>query len=380
MRTPCLYLIAGEASGDLLGAGLIRSLRERAPHIRIEGVGGPLMEAEGLASLFPYTDLSIMGFSEILPHLPKLLRRLRETRAHIEALQPDAVITIDSPGFAFRLAAKLMAGAKTKAIKRIHYVAPSVWAYKPERAARTAKLFNCLLALLPFEPPYFEKEGLKTVFVGHPVVWDVPHGDASAFRHLHGLHESEPILLLLPGSRMGEVKRHLDLFLAAASRLHSCRPVIIAGTQVQDYIRIHAPKNAIIADFNEKEDAFATASLALSKSGTVTLELAAHHVPTVVAHRVSPLSAWLLRRLIRIPYVSLVNIALKREILPELLQERATAASIGDALQRLTTPLAQAAQRSGCDEAILALRGPHSFSPSDAAANAILNCVHGQTG
>ncbi len=168
MKPPLIYLIGGEASGDALGAGLMRSLRAAQPDIRFAGIGGEAMQREGLDSLFPYTDLSIMGFLEVVPHIPALLKRLRQTAHDIAARQPAAVVTIDSPGFNFRLARALKANADTARIKRIHYVAPSVWAYKPGRARKTARLFDALLALLPFEPPYFEKEGLKTTFVGHP--------------------------------------------------------------------------------------------------------------------------------------------------------------------------------------------------------------------
>ena len=166
MSGPLIYLIAGEASGDALGADLMRGLKAQRPDIRFAGIGGKTMQREGLASLFPYDELSIMGFLEVVPHIPALLRRLRETAIDIHEKQPDAIVTIDSPGFNFRLAQALKNNAQTAHIKRIHYVAPSVWAYKPKRARKTAALFDALLTLLPFEPPYFEKEGLDRKSVG----------------------------------------------------------------------------------------------------------------------------------------------------------------------------------------------------------------------
>jgi len=372
MKPPLIYLIAGELSGDALGAGLMRSLRAAQPGICFAGIGGEAMQREGLTSLFPYSDLSFMGFLEVVPHIPALLRRLRETALDIAAKQPEAVVTIDSPGFNFRLARALKANPDTARIKRIHYVAPSVWAYKPARARKTARLFDELLALLPFEPPYFEKEGLKTTFVGHPVLWQTGKSDPSLFRVRHVIGADTPLLLVLPGSRTDEVERHLPVFLEAAKALPDYKVVIVASPQVRNRIRDAVTPPTLVVDIAEKQDAFASATVALSKSGTITLELACAGVPTVVAHKVSVVSAWLIRRMALIPFVSLVNIAAKKEILPELIQERCTPDRIAHELMRLAQPDMMLEQRQQCLGVLQMLRGQEMLHPNDAAAAVVL--------
>jgi lipid-A-disaccharide synthase len=374
MKAPLIYLVAGEASGDALGSGFMRALKTLQPDARFSGIGGEAMQREGLQSFFPYSELSLMGFMEVVPHIPAMLRRIRETAQDIAQKQPSVVVTIDSPGFTFRLAKALKENPLTASIKRIHYVAPSVWAYKPGRAAKTALLFDTLLTLLPFEPPYFEKEGLKSVFAGHPVLWNKQKGDAEAFRKRHGIAADARLMLVLPGSRRGEIKYHLDLFLDAAKTLQGFTPVILAGPQVKETILQQAP-NTLVVDIGEKNDAFAAAELALTKSGTISLELAAAGVPMVVAHRGNPLSAWLVKRMILIDYVSLANIALNRPIIPELLQEHCNLAEITAALTKLSTPEARNAQLGQYAEALAALRGNNAEDPSMIAARTVLGLI-----
>lgn len=375
MNSPIIYLVAGEPSGDALGAGLMRGLRVDLPDIRFAGIGGVAMQKEGLESLFPYNELSIMGFTEVVPHIPQLLKRIKQTHVDIQQKRPAAVITIDSPGFNFRLARALRDDETIKHIKRIHYVAPSVWAYKPKRAIKTAKLFDLLLTLLPFEPPYFERHGLRSVFTGHPVIWQNMHGDAEAFRKRYNIPINADILLILPGSRPGEVRMHLDIFMQAAKTLGSYVPVILAGSLVHETIQSLVPQGTIIADIGEKHDAFAAATLALSKSGTITLELAVAGVPMVVAHKVNAFSAWLIRRMIQIPYASLVNIAAKAEIVPELIQERCNSKDISAALLQLASTEARNAQRAACGESIRILKGDSTASPNMLAAQEVIRCI-----
>lgn len=369
---PLVYFIAGEASGDALGAGLMQGLKTLSPGIQFTGIGGDAMQYEGMKSLFPYQELAVMGFWEVLPHIPKFLRLLRETADDIARKKPDVVVTIDSPGFTFRLAKMLKNELHTQHIKRIHYVAPSVWAYKPQRAHKTAELFDLLLAILPFEPPYFEKEGLKTIFVGHPVLMQSQKGDAAAFRKRHRIAPDERILLVLPGSRMGEVHRHLPVFLAAVKKLQGFRVAILAAPHVKEKIRNAVPPEMMLCDFAEKKDAFAAAALALSKSGTITLELAATGVPTVVAHKVSAISAWIIRMMLLIRYASLVNIAVDKEIVPELMQEKCTEEEIVSALTHLNNPQEIQKQRADVVEAINLLRGNNPEAPGMIAAKAVL--------
>ncbi|GAO98007.1 lipid-A-disaccharide synthase [Caedimonas varicaedens] len=203
-----VYLIAGEASGDQVGGRLMQAL-QRKSDVTFSGIGGMHMEQQGLRSLFPMSDLSIMGIFEVLPHIPHLLKRLGETEHDILKKRPDVVVTIDSPGFNFRIAKRL----KKKGFPVIHYTAPTVWAWRPGRAKKAAKLLTHLLTLFPFEPPYFEKEGLFTTFVGHPLIeMDISPQRREGFRQRYGYTEEQPLLCLLPGSRQKEVDKLLPLF------------------------------------------------------------------------------------------------------------------------------------------------------------------------
>src|SRR5579884_2215300 len=205
-----VYIIAGEHSGDLIGAHLMQSLREQSTrHIQFYGVGGDRMAAEGIESLFPYYELSMMGFVEILPYVFNMAVRISQTVDDILAKKPNMIITIDSPGFCFRVVERLR--KENLAAHYIHYVAPTVWAYKPERAAKCAKLYDHMLVLLPFEPPYFEKVKLPCTWVGHPVIAETMAGNAQAFRKKYEIADSTTVFTLLPGSRKGEVERHMPI-------------------------------------------------------------------------------------------------------------------------------------------------------------------------
>lgn len=380
-----VYLIAGEASGDLLGAGLIEALKrhERAP-IAFSGIGGERMQAAGLKSLFPYHELSLMGFAEIVPHMVSLLARIHQTVEDIITKQPDVVITIDSPGFNFRVAARLRREG-LKHTKLVHYVAPTVWAYKPKRAARCAELFDAMLCLLPFEPPFFEAEGMAARFVGHPVAAQ-PLRDGAAFRAQHGLTPDQPVLLMMPGSREGEIRRHLPIFAQAVQRFSAVAPELALLVPVAArLLPMLAPyfegcpyRAVLLGDPAVKWDAFAASDLALIKSGTSSLEVARAGVPQVVAFRTGKLTAAIARRLITVEQVSLVNILLEQEIIPEFIQERCTAPHLADALGALwQQPELRQRQRAMADTAVSLLQAPGGEPPSDAAAQAVLGCLRG---
>jgi len=370
-----IYIIAGEASGDMLGAGLMQEIKSQNGQIAFAGIGGELMQEQGLQSLFAYSELSIMGFVEVVPHIRKILQRLKQTCQDIENKQPQVVITIDSPGFNFRLAKMLRKNPKTANIKLIHYVAPSVWAYKPKRAAKIAKLFDQLLCLLPFEPAYFEQEGLQSIFVGHQSLWQDKKGDSAAFRSKHNLADSDKLLLVLPGSRRGEVAKHLEIFLEAAKAMPSYKIAVLAGSQVKDMIAEKCGNDVIICDFAEKFDAFAASEIALSKSGTITLELAYYGIPTIVAHKAAPFSAWLIRKMLLIDYVSLVNIAENKEIFPELLQEKCTPQVIIEELKKLGDSQLRSNKKQVCEQAIEILKGGTRRHPNQIAARAVLDMI-----
>lgn len=326
-----IFIIAGEASGDWLGAKLIREMKTLAPDAVFYGIGGQKMAAEGIQSIFPMQEISIMGFAEIVPHLPNLIKRLKQTEQKIRDIKPDIVVTIDSPGFNFRIISKLQ--DLRPAIKFVHYVAPTVWAYKPERAAKIAKLFDHLLVLLPFEPPYFETEGLATTFIGHPVIEDgLGKGDGDGFKAKYKL---DNFILMMPGSRRGELKRNLPIFKKVAESMGQ-NIVIIAADNARALIEPHVKGwnvKTLIVDNSEKADCFAACTAGVIKSGTSGLEFAFAGKPYVVAYKVSPLTAWFLRRIIKIPYVNLINILADEPLVPELIQEECTPEKIITALK-----------------------------------------------
>ena len=379
---PLVYFIAGEPSGDLLGAKLMAALKAKTDgKIRFAGIGGPRMAAEGLESLFPYQDLALMGFVEILPKLPKLLNRIRRTVRHIITLQPNCVVTIDSPGFNFRIAQKIRAHKYGQHLKLVHYVAPTVWAYKPERAAKMRGLFDYLMVVLPFEPPYFERVGLPCSFVGHPIVEGrhLPQGDAARFRHAYDISPEAPILTMLPGSRMGEIDRHLPIFTQVVQRLRLSFPHLVTvvitpphlATEMKERLsHLNWPlKIVLVHEDSVKKDAFAASTLALAKSGTVTLELALAKVAMIVTYQTSKATAWLLRRMIRVKYVTLINILLDKSLIPELLQEDCNPTHLTHNIEQfLMDGKKRKVQIEGAQAALSLLRGTHPNTPSEQAA------------
>ena len=212
-EVPLIWLIAGEPSGDLIGARLIVALRERsAGNVRIAGIGGEAMLEEGLESLFPISDIAVMGLIEIIPRIPLIKRRMRETISRIESDRPDIVVSIDVPGFCY----DIWKGLRGSDIPLVHYVAPTVWAWRPDRAKKFAAELDYLMTLLPFEPPYFEKEGLDTTFVGHPVLeGNAGNGAGPAFRVTHDISSDQTVVAVLPGSRRGEIRKLLSVFRSA---------------------------------------------------------------------------------------------------------------------------------------------------------------------
>ena len=378
-----IYLIAGEASGDLLGAHLMRSLKNQSREpVSFYGIGGDRMAGEGLKSLFPYYELSMMGFVEILPYIFNLMARIQSTVDDILAKQPDIVVTIDSPGFCFRVVEKLR---KEKAkIKFLHYVAPSVWAYKPQRAQKCAGLFDHLLALLPFEPPYFEQVGLPCTWVGHPVVAETAIGNGAAFRQKYEIPPSTTLFTLLPGSRKGEVERHMPIFARAitllAQRIPDLAIAVAVPKNVMAFIAPYfkgCPFRAVVtANEEDKKNAIAAANFAIVKSGTVALEVAMAGVPMLIAYRVNALSAWAFKRIALTRYVNLVNILEQQNVIPELLQESCTPVAIADvAWQLLSNPELQNRQKEQTAAALQKLIPPNGEKPSDIAARAVLSSL-----
>ncbi len=375
-----IWLIAGESSGDVIGARLMAALSKRTPEIRFAGVGGPHMQAGGLASLFPFQDLSLMGLVEVLPRLSLIRRRLRESVADIACLRPAAVVTIDSPGFNLRL----LHGIRPLGIPRAHYVAPQAWAWRESRVRHFPGLWERLLCLLPFEPAFFARHGLAASFVGHPVLESgADKGDASGFRARHGIGSETPAVIVMPGSRPGEVARHGEIFGAALRLLLARHPRLRPFVPAAPAVRSSLPSllagwpaaPVILEREDEKPDAYAAASAALCKSGTSALELALGAVPMVIAYRLNPITGLIARRLVTVRHASLVNLLAGREVVPELLQERCTPEHLATALATLLDDRSAATAQRAAFAPVLASLAPPSGTPSEAAAAVVLDLL-----
>lgn len=381
MSDVSLYIVAGEASGDLLGSRLMEALKSTHHEFQFSGIGGPKMQAQGLKSLFPYSELSLLGIIEVIRHIPRIFKRIHDTFEDIRLKQPSAVITIDAPGFTFRLAERLAKHPETRHIKRIHYVAPTVWAYKPQRVHWVKRIFNHLMVILPFEPPYFDAVEMPCSFVGHQIAWEWKQkGSAQAFLERHSLPADAPVLCLLPGSRMGELKRLMPIFEQTVtllkSRITNITPCIIAAQSIESTIHEMCSKwrfSPLIIPEKEKKDAFAAAQFALAKSGTVALELPLAGVPTVVTYKVSRYSAWALRRMTKLKFVNLINILLNEEIIPEMIQEKCSPELLAVELLKLfESKSVQETQIRRAAEARDMLGINETHSPSERAAAVVL--------
>lgn len=375
---PLIYVIAGEPSGDLIGAKIIAGLREAAQgHVRFAGIGGERMAEQGLSSLVPISDLAVMGLLEVLPHARKILARIKQTVTDIQVRRPAIVVTIDSSGFNWRVARRLReAGDRTKLV---HVVAPMVWAWRAHRAAEIARWYDRLLVLLPFEPPYFEKVGLATTFIGHPVVESgADRGDGVAFRARHNIAAEALLLTVLPGSRGGEVKRLLPIFGAAIAILRQRYPGlrIVVPTLSHVAARVRAAKwpivPIVVETEAEKYAAFAASNAALAASGTVALELAMAHVPSVVTYRINPLTHAVARRMVKVKYANLVNLLLDRPAVPELIQADCTPERLAAAVVPLLEDATARAAQIAAYDAALSMLGRGGEPPSWRAAQEIL--------
>jgi len=386
-----LYLLAGEPSGDKLGAALIDGLNSLAPDITLKGVAGPDMQNAGMDSLFPMEDLSVMGLTEVLPKYPELKRRLNETIEDCLSFAPDALITIDAPDFSLRLAKGVR--EKNPNIKTIHYVAPSVWAWRAGRAEKMARHIDHVMALLPFEPPLMEKTGMSCDFVGHPVV-SAPRAteqEAQDFRQTTGIGDA-PLILILPGSRRNEVTRLAPTFgeaLRTTLAQHPNAKIVLpaaapVASTVQDATR-NWPGDVTVIDPRDdagaeakKRAAFKAADVALAASGTVSLELAANGTPMVIAYDMSWLTWQIMSRMVKVDTVTLINLITKTKTVPEFLGPACKPAAIAEALNALLSDAtAQAAQKKAMAKAMQTL-GESEENPGLRAARSVLRVLADQ--
>ena len=379
---PLIFVVAGEPSGDALGGRLMAALKSRTgDEVRFAGIGGPAMQNEGLESLFPMAELSVMGLIEVLPHARRLLRRMAEAARAVDEMRPDAVVTIDSPSFATGFVRRI----RDRSIPRLHYVAPSVWAWRPWRVHKFKRRFDCILALLPFEPKWFERVGLECRFVGHPVIeYGADRGDGPGFRKQHDIPADAKVICVLPGSRRGEVKRLGPVFAKTLGRLAAKHPGLTAVVPsvptveglVGHMIRDWPVPTVLVAGEAAKYDAMAASDLGLAASGTVAVELALAGVPSVIAYRVALVTAALAGLLLRVKFVSLINLILEVGAVPELLQLKCRPDKLARELERLFGPDG-AAQIEIVQPALDALGRGHT-PPSQRAAEAVLDVIQGR--
>ena len=361
-------LVAGEASGDILGCGLMQAIKQRHPNAEFIGVGGARMEAEGLKSYFPMERLAVMGLVEVLGRLFELLGRRRQLARDLIAAKPDVFIGIDAPDFNLGLELKL----RRAGIKTVHYVSPSVWAWRQKRVLKIREACDLMLTLFPFEAQFYDEHQVPVRFVGHPLADAIPQqADRAAARKALDLPQDEPVVALMPGSRGGEVARLGELFLDAAIRLRALRPGIhfllpCATPERREQLeQMLAGRDLPLTLLNGRShEALAACDAVLIASGTATLEALLYKRPMVVAYRVAPLTYRVLKRLVKSPYISLPNLLAERLLVPELIQDAATP----EALAQAVAPLIDGGQvqTEGFDLIHRALRRDASVSAADA--------------
>ncbi len=382
-----IFLIAGEPSGDALGAKLIRALREEslAP-LEFSGIGGPLMEAEGFESLIDMDEICVMGLFEVIAHLPRLLKLINGVVEEIESFDPAAVVTIDLPDFNFQVAARLKKRNKTNA-RIVHYVAPTVWAWRPGRAQKIAKFLDGMICLFPFEPPHFTKHDLKSVFIGHPISQNNPEeADGAALRDKYDIPQDARVLGLFLGSRPRELKMLSEELKDAAYLLKERYPdlhlIVPTLPSLQfDVMKILEDLDIpayVISDQNVKWDAIAACDVALSVSGTMGLELAYAGIPHVIAYKMHPVSWLLVRLLVKVKHAHLANILLNKDeaIVPEFLQKNFNSLKIAKELIKIfESQKLQKAQTQHAEKIRTMLGKGQLRSPSSKAAEFVLQVM-----
>ena len=367
-----IALVAGEASGDILGAGLMRALKAQHPAVEFIGVGGPLMQAEGLTSYFPMERLSVMGLVEVLGRLRELLARRKLLIQTLIEEKPDVFIGIDAPDFTLNIELKL----RQAGIKTVHYVSPSVWAWRQKRVLKIREGCDLMLTLLPFEARFYEEKGVPVRFVGHTLADTIPlQADRAAARAALGLPDG-PLVALMPGSRGGEVGRLASVFFDAAERLMALKPGVrfvlpCASPQRRAQIETLLEGRSLPLTLLDGQShlALAACDAVLIASGTATLEALLYKRPMVVAYRLAPLTSWILKRMVKSPYISLPNLLAQRLLVPELLQDDATP----EALAQTVLPLIDGGeeQTRGFDAIHRVLRR----DASNQAADAVLTLI-----
>ena len=378
-----IYLIAGEPSGDLLASRLMQALRNKDPNIRFAGMGGETMTALGFESLFDISEISVMGIVEVLPKLRLIMRRLNLVTTDISERKPDIIVTVDSWGFVRQVLERLKKEDCT--IPRIHYVAPQVWAWKKGRAKIVPKLVDELMTLLPYEPPYFEKYGLKCTFVGHPVIENTANliNDPLAFKTKYDIPEQCTLISVLPGSRNSEIKRLAPIFKQVIMQLKKTFPdlfivipsVAAISQKVEEaFADIEIPKRIILGQY-ERYAAFGASVFALAASGTVSLELTACGTPHVITYKFGYITNKMLKRYAGTKYANLINILADKFVIPEFVLENCREALITPTVLELMQNSDLAKSQVEEAQMYLSKLKPAEYKPSEKAAETVLSCL-----
>ncbi|WP_404344712.1 lipid-A-disaccharide synthase [Vreelandella venusta] len=377
-----VYLVAGELSGDILGAGLMRELRARHPTVEFRGMGGPRMEAQGLESRFPLETLSVMGLVEVLKHLPELLSVRRTLREEALAWQPDIMIGIDAPDFNIGLEKQL----REAGLKTAHYVSPSVWAWRQGRVKKIAKAVDLMLTLLPFEADFYHRHQVPVSFVGHPLADELPlENDRDGARQALGLAPDTPVLALLPGSRGNEIRFMGATFLDAVTLLcqrHPSLQVVIPAATAQR----HTELSQLLANYpaltqqvtlleGQAREAMVASDAVLLTSGTAALEAMLCHRAMLVAYKMAPATHWLAKRLVKTQWISLPNLIAQESVVPELIQHAATPEAIAEQIGQL---FSDAEMRHALEARFAEMHANLQRSASERAAQAITALVAGE--
>lgn len=375
-----LYIIAGEQSGDFIGCKLIAALKkcctDKDIPLDLVGVGGERMQGEGLASLFPVEQISLMGFVEVVPHIRKIKKLIDDTVADIAYHRPDMLITIDAPGFTFRVAKEVKKHVSD--IKLMHVVAPSVWAYKPGRAKKYAAIYDHLLTLLPFEPQYFLKEGLDATYIGHPILEQNFFSFSKGMKEEMGLPIDSRVIVVTPGSRQGEIKRHMKSIVGALERIERTHHISVLFVQnnesnislISSYL---AKVNFRYSFTTQRLKAFAVADVALAKSGTNTLEIAASGTPQVVGYKLNAISFFIVKMMIKIRFACLLNILAGKEVIPEYIQSDFTVDNLSLGLSDLLSDNKKSmSQVAGAQASLEKIGFGGDSMPSERAAEKII--------
>jgi lipid-A-disaccharide synthase len=379
---PLIFVAAGEPSGDALGARIMQALKEETGGtVRFAGTGGPLMQEQGLKSLIDIREVAYVGLAEVLPHIPRVLQIIRQVAKAAKEAKPDLFVSIDAPGYGLRVAKAL----KDEPFKRVHCVAPSVWAWKPWRAKQMARYLDHVLTLLPFEPPYFTRHGLAATFFGHPSVEaaSLASPDPAGLRKRLGIAPDAPLAILMPGSRRSEITRLVPVLIETMKllkqRLPDVEAIIPTVPSVSELLKEKLsgwpiPVHVVMGEA-DRRSAYAAGRIAIAKSGTVGLELAIAGLPAVIIYKVDNISAAIFRRMVRVKWSSVASLVLNRLVQPELLQENCTPEKIMAALEPLLhdSPERRRLIEDG-REAALKL-GMGEYRPSQRAARLLLSLI-----